>query len=180
MKYSLSPYSPWYTYACQNPTVFIRSSFFTWDIHAAVTLLSAGWKENSSSQGRQITSLFVYSRNHLLEAEGVAGGVLCRLLALQSARACCLCRRQEARRVALWQCGAVRWMGWHVVSVLQCPGSWLGAGLEHAPGHAAAFHWFSRLLAPVCHSSFSSPGCLRSPCQDSMNETLVITTAWLH
>lgn len=101
-------------------------------------------------------------------------------LALQTACECCLHRWHEASWVALWQCGTVRRIGRHAVSMLECLGSWLGGVMEHTPRHALSFHWFSKLFSPVCQSSQASPGCPRSPHRDRMNETLVITTAWLH
>lgn len=69
------------------------------------------------------------------KAEQGGGG-----LALQTTCECCLCQWHEASWVALWQRGTVRWIGRHVVSVLECPGSWLAGVMEHAPSHALAFH----------------------------------------
>lgn len=93
--------------------------------------------------------------------------------ALQAAYECCLFSWHEASWAALWWCGTAKWIGWRVVSMLECSGCWLRGVMEPSLRHALSSHWFSRLFSSVCLSLRAFRG------QGRMNEPLVITTTWI-
>lgn len=94
---------------------------------------TAGWKDKSSNQRRQITSLFVYFQYHLLEAEGIAG----RVAVPAACSAGCLwmlpvsaARGQAGCPVAVRGC---EMDGMACGLRAPVPGSWLGARSQARP-----------------------------------------------
>lgn len=121
------------------------------DAHGAITLLSAGWKDKSSSQRRQISRSLAYFPYCLVEVEGIAE---------RRRASSAYCLRMLPVSVARGQLGCP-------LAAWDCKMDWTACGLHaRVPGGAGSEEWWSTL-----------PGT-RSPSIDSASCSLPSVRAY--